>query len=350
MRYLRANPMILLLVVIVAALLLLVQQPERRSPSTRPASGAQTALYHRLQAAGLGGDELATVGALTLGYKQDLQPELRRRFQASGAAHILAVSGLHTGVLYFLLISLLTVGGRLRPMHENIVGRCAIGLSVIAAMWGYAWLTGMTPSVVRCVVMITMVEVGKMCYRRSLSLNTIAAAAVLILICRPEDLWSVSFQLSFAATAAIVVLARWAERYIHRSEWKETLAGKAGAWFVGIIIISLAAQAGTLPLTMYYFKQICNYFLLSNLIVMPISLFLLPFGLLTVALGGTGLGLLIGKATWALAWLMNHAVGWVESLPGSTTAVSITAPMVWLYYALLIAFCMSLYAFQRVKS
>ena len=115
----------------------------------------QVRLYHRLTEAGLEGDELATVGALTLGHKDDIDPEVKRHFQASGAAHVLAVSGLHTGIIYTLLIGLLTLGGRIRPRHENRFGRRTISLIIIAAMWGYAWLTGMTPSVVRAVLMVT---------------------------------------------------------------------------------------------------------------------------------------------------------------------------------------------------
>ena len=86
----------------------------------------QVRLYRRLAAAGLSGDELATTGALTLGYKDDIDPEIRRQFQASGAAHVLAVSGLHTGILYGLVLWLLTLGGRFKPLYENRLGRCVI--------------------------------------------------------------------------------------------------------------------------------------------------------------------------------------------------------------------------------
>ena len=124
----------------------------------------QKRLYGRLESAGLSGDELATTGALTLGYKEDLDPELKHHFQASGAAHVLAVSGLHTGIIYGLLLWFLTLGGRFKPSYENKTGRRLISIAIIAVMWGYAWLTGMTPSVVRAVVMVTIFEVGRMVY------------------------------------------------------------------------------------------------------------------------------------------------------------------------------------------
>lgn len=298
----------------------------------------QVRLYRRLEKAGLQGDELATTGALTLGYKDDIDPEVRRHFQASGAAHVLAVSGLHTGILYGLVLWFLTLGGRFKPLYENRAGRWAISGVVIAVMWGYAWLTGMTPSVVRAVTMVTIFEVGRMAYRQAFSLNTIAAAAILILAFRPTDLWSVSFQLSFAATAAIVIMAKECEKYIHSRTFDHTWYGRIFSWITGTVIISIAAQVGTLPLTMYYFGQISCYFLLTNLIVLPLATVLVPFGLVTMVAGGSWLGMMMGKITYGLAWAMNHSTGWIERLPGCTIAVHIGLGMVVVYYVFFILF------------
>ena len=295
----------------------------------------QKRLYNRLSEAGLVGDELATVGALTLGYKEDLDPALKRRFQTSGAAHVLAVSGLHTGIIYLLVISFLTLGGHIRPRYENQLGRCAISIVVIAVMWAYAWLTGMTPSVVRAVVMVTIVEVGRMLYKQGVSLNSIASAAVFILLVRPLDLWSVGFQLSFAATVAIALLARQCERYLHR---KETVGFKRTiyVWLLGTVIVSIAAQLGTLPLTIHYFSYVSTYFLLTNLIVLPLATLLVPCGLVSLLLGGSWIGVLFTKLTFGLSWLMNHSVGWIESLPGSTFPACADGGMVAIYYVLLL--------------
>ena len=330
----RAYPMVILLLPLVAAILFFVDRPPKYSP--RPAPNVlQERLYDRLRASGLEGDELATAGALTLGYKEELSKELRQHFQVSGAAHVLAVSGLHTGILYGVIVWLLTLGGRLRPMHENRIGRWALSLVVIAAMWGYAWLTGMTPSVVRAVVMVTIFEVGRMSYQRAFSLNTIAAAAFFILVARPTDLWSVSFQLSFAATAAIVSLPR----PLHKGG---EIVGKVGTFFGGIIMVSLAAQIGTLPITIHYFGQVSTYFLVTNLIVLPLATFLVPCGLISIALGGTAAGVLFSKMTFGFAWLMNHATGWIEQLPGSSFPAHADTGMVLLYYVLLALFLLFL--------
>ena len=299
-----------------------------------PRPPLQQRLYRRLAAAGLQGDELATTAALTLGYKEDLDPSLKHRFQASGAAHVLAVSGLHTGIIYALLLALLTLGGRYKPLFENRLHGAVLSLILIAALWCYAWLTGLTPSVVRCAVMLTIVEIGRMIRRPAVSLNTIAAAAVLILFVRPLDLWSIGFQLSFAATAAIVVLARDFEPMLRRLQWRGTM-GIVASWVIGLLIVSIAAQLGTLPITMGTFGQVSNYFLLTNLIVLPVTTLLVPCGLATVALGGCWLGRMIGYATYGLAWLMNHSVTWIESLPGSVTYVHSNGLMAALLYAAL---------------
>ena len=304
--------MVILLLPLVAAIFVCDHFYPLRKPwqKTEP-NATQTALYQRLADGGLSGDELATVGALTLGYKEDLNKALRRHFQASGAAHVLAVSGLHTGIIYVIL--------------------GAISLAIIGTMWGYAWLTGMTPSVVRAVVMVSLYELGKILRRNSPTLNTIAAAAVLILLVRPSDLWSVSFQLSFAATFAIVIMAN--------GEWARWRMPQVAKYVLGIIVVSLAAQLGTLPITMFYFKQVSCYFLLANLCVLPIATLLVPCGLISIALGGSVAGVYFSKITWSLAWLMNHSVAWIESLPGCTLPAHIDGTMVGVYYVLLLAFC-----------
>ena len=108
------------------------------------------------------------------------------------------------------------------------------------------------------------------------------------------------------------------------------------SWIAGTILISIAAQLGTIPITMYLFGQVSNYFLLTNLIVLPLASLLVPCGLASVALGGSSLGQLIGYLTSCLAWMMNHAVGWIESLPGSCSAVAISLPMVGLLYGAIV--------------
>lgn len=344
--------MVILLLPLVTAILLLVQPPPKYASPQSP-NAMQIAMYQRLSDAGLKENELATVAALTLGHKAALDKELRHHFQAAGAAHVLAVSGLHTGIIYALLLGIMTLGGYYKPLHDNKVVRRTISLIIIVAMWLYAWLTGMTPSVVRAVLMLSIFEFGRMAYRQALSLNTVAAAAVLILLVHPTDLWSVSFQLSFAATAAIIVVMTHIAPALQVFWPRHPFWTKSINVIVGTLLVTLAAQLGTLPITIYYFHQVSTYFLLTNCIVLPLATLLVPCGLISLALGGTLCGIWFTKITSALAWALNHSVGWIESLPcstfpahipsfSSTASAHTSLPFLALYYLLFILLCITL--------
>lgn len=302
--------------------------PQRFSPKQW-----QHSLQERYQRCGLEGKELATIAALTLGYKEDLDRKTTQSFQRAGAAHILAVSGLHTGIIYSILLSIFTLGGTFRPLYTQRVWRCGQSILIIAAMWGYAAITGMTPSVVRSVVMLTIVEIGRMLYRQSLSLNTVAAAAFLILIVRPLDLFSVSFQLSFSAVAALLVFVPGFVR-VHPTRWIRPMRLRTGArYVVDIVAVSLAAQLGTLPLALYYFGQCSNYFLLTNLLVIPLAWLIVVSAFAVLTIGG------IPYAGTAAVWicsqltqLLNTSVEWIEHLPGAVSEIRISLPMAILLY------------------
>ena len=320
---LRAYPMVILLLPLVAAILLFIDPPPKYPP--RPAPNAlQERLYGRLASAGLEGDELATVGALMLGYKEALRKELRQHFQVSGAAHVLAVSGLHTGILYGVIVWLLTLGGRFRPMHENRIGRRTLSLVIIAAMWGYAWLTGMTPSVVRAVVMVTLFEIGRMAYRQAFSLNTIAAAAFLILAARPTDLWSVSFQLSFAAMLFILALWRPVSEMVPKLHWT-----------IQLLAVSCVATLGTMPLIAYYFHRIALLGPLLSLVLIPMTTLIVYLTIATMILPIMPLGWLLN----GVVALQERILDFAGSIPGSMlTDIYPSIPVVAMMYgAMLVA-------------
>ena len=293
----------------------------------------QHRLYEQYRAWGIQGAELGTLSAITLGYKEDLDPDVLRSFQKSGAAHVLAVSGLHTGIIYAVLCWLLSAGGWLKPRYRQRVWRCVFSVLIIVALWGYALLTGMTPSVVRSVVMLTLFEVGSVLLRETISMNLLAATAFWVLVVRPTDLFSVSFQLSFAAVASILLFYPSFSRLFPvawiRNKWIRRVAN----YVAGILAVSLAAQLGTMPLTMYYFGQCSNYFLLTNLLVIPLA-WLVVVGAVVLLITGhipmVGVG--VARVVSGLTWLLNHSVGWVESLPGSVSVLRISMPMVWLLY------------------
>lgn len=274
----------------------------------------RTTLCERYRELGIAPDECATLEALTLGYREDLSRETKQSFQAAGAMHVLAVSGLHTGLLYGVLLWLLTIGGRRRPLYEDRWGMTLLHGTLIVLMFAYAALTGMSPSVCRSVAMIAVMSIGVIFRREAENLNTLAVAAFVILLFRPGDMYSLGFQLSFLAVAALILTRP-----------------------TNIVTVSLAAQLGTLPLCLHCFGQISNYFLLTNLIVLPLASGMMALALAFFTIGWIpGLGTILAHALGLLTWLMNSAVWWIESLPGSVTHVRITtAEMLCLYAAIL---------------
>ena len=277
-------------------------------------------LIQRYRDLGISGDELATLSALTLGYRDTLNRDIRDHFRRSGAAHILAVSGLHTGILYVILFSILTLGGLYQPLLHQNVQRWALHLSLILILWAYAFLTGMSASVVRSVTMFTILNIGLLLRRQAFSINTLAAAAIILLLFRPEDLYNVGFWLSFSAVAALILLAPHVKGY-----------------FSGLVVASIAAQLGTLPITLYCFGQISHYFLLTNLFIIPLvtGVFYLAIALLTFGFV-PGLGTLLAWLTTLLLRIIHWIVAFIATLPFATTTMHCTLPMMLLLYAAII--------------
>ena len=276
----------------------------------------------------LGSDkEYGTVAALTLGWRDDLDDDIRLAFQRAGAMHVLAVSGLHTGILMSVLWMLLTGFGKWRPLYEQRGRICLLYLTLCILLWLYAALTGWSPSVVRSVLMASIGALAVVTRRQAISINTIALAALIILTFRPSDLFAVGFQLSFAAVTAIILFTS-SELYIMLQPPTMNWWMKPIRWVVDLMLISLAAWLGTLPLTLLYYGQTATYFLMTNLIVIPAATVLVSLTLALLTIGwlpliGTALGWVV---KWA-AWSMNTAVGWIEHLPGSTLSFDISGWM-----------------------
>lgn len=302
--FLARNPATILCAALIAVILCghfcfgLFPVPRYQAPT---ANRWQAALVERYRSMGLTGDALGTVSALTLGYKGDLDRGVIQSFQRSGAAHVLAVSGLHTGLVYAMIVFLITLGKKIKPLYESTFWRALQSVLILLLLWGYAVLTGLSPSVVRSALMLSLVEIARFCARPPLTLNIVLFSAALILAFRPSDLFNVSFQLSYSAVISIVAFSPLFTQ--HRFD---------------LVWVSMAAQLGTIPFTLYYFHQLSNYFLLTNLIVLPLATILVPLGLATLVLGmvpylGTVLVWCLQKGTE----LMLIAVDWVQSLPGA---------------------------------
>ena len=249
-------------------------------------------------------DEFAVLAALTVGYKEELSEDIRETYSVSGASHVLALSGLHIGFLYMMLLFFL------KWLPGNAFGvRLFRAVVIITALWGFAFFTGLSPSVVRSVIMFSLLALSVLSRRTGISLNTLALTACIMLVVHPFWLFDVGFQLSFSAVAAILLLYPWLFRQLPVGN---SLLKKVWA----LMSVSLAAQIGTAPLVLLYFSRFPTHFLLTNLLVIPLVsgimyatvalLVLTPFPMLY-----TGCSVVVRSL---VDWL-NTMVRWVEHLP-----------------------------------
>lgn len=313
----------------------------QKGDDVRPLTWKQQALLLREQlvgryrAWGLEGDGLSVIAALTLGDKSELDAGLKQSYSVSGASHILALSGLHlnmvAGVLSLLLLFRLGRGW----------SRWARGLLIVSALWAYAYVTGLSGSVVRSAVMFTVFVAGRCLERDGLSLNTLSLAAFAMLLYEPFYLFDVGFQLSFLAVAGIVLFMPVFQRWMFLTRFR------ASRYVQELVWVSMAAQLGVAPLVIYYFDSFPSYFLFTNLVVVPLS----------------GIVLVVSLALWMVAWwpavhelmvallrfllrLMNEVVVGISHLPGASFGLSFSAFDVLLCYWVLAC----LLVFHHVRS
>jgi competence protein ComEC len=214
----------------------------------------------------------AFISAVTLGYKAYLTDDLKEAFRASGTAHILAVSGLHVGIIYLIFNSLLSFLGKKGRGHVIRLGL------IITLLWGYAFVAGMSSSVVRSVIMLTLYCLGKMQHRRGFTYNTLAATAFVILIFHPSSLFDVSFQMSFVAVFAILYFQPGLSVLY-------TPQNSVTRYIWNLLTVSTAAQLGVFPLVLYYFGMFPTYFFITNLLVVPIIGIILYAAVMLIAAG-----------------------------------------------------------------
>ncbi|HPE76574.1 MAG TPA: ComEC/Rec2 family competence protein [Draconibacterium sp.] len=211
--------------------------------------------------------EFEILSALTLGYKRELEPETKRVFSASGASHVLAVSGLHVGIVYYLIT--LFFGFLLYKKN----GRFVFMLISILTLWIYAFITGLSPSVMRAATMFSIFAIGENLNRRSNIYNLMAISAFILLLINPNNLFDIGFQLSYAAVFGIVFLQPKIEKLI-------LFRNKISRFFWMLFTVSVSAQIATFPITSYYFGQFPSYFWLTNIFIIPAVMALIPMGIL----------------------------------------------------------------------
>jgi competence protein ComEC len=281
--------------------------------------------------------EYSISSALVLGIKDEIDNAIRDAYAGTGTMHVLAVSGLHVGLIYGLLMLLFA------RFKRNSGERIGVAIILICILWLYAFVTGLSPSVLRAVVMLSMVALANAATKRQHTYNTLAFAAFIMLWYNPYFLLEVSFQLSFLAVLGIVYLQ---PRFYKLLQFRNWLADKVWMLFT----VSIAAQLATLPLGIYYFHQFPVYFFLANLLVVPVATLVLYLGVLSLAFSWLPyLGVLLFKTHSWLIWVMNEFNLFMTSLPNAIlSGISITELQVWLLYVFLF-FLLLFFAFKNIR-
>lgn len=271
------------------------------------------------------GDAHAVAAALTLGYREAVPESLRTAYQNTGAIHILAVSGLHVGLVYLALNSLLRLLPPLR--HRRLLEM----VGCLTGVWAFVAVTGLPPSAVRAGTMFSFFILGRAFFRQSNAFNTLAASAFCLLLIQPRLLFDVGFQLSYAAVAGIIAL----QPLLYRA-WFLPWAVPDYLW--KLLSVSIAAQVGTLPLSLFYFHQFPTYFWLSGLIAVPAAGVILGGGLLLLLLQALpGASAFLGSLLEELINCLNAAIDQIAALPGGQIKdLWLQAPLVAGYYLFLL--------------
>lgn len=243
-------------------------------------------------------DAYAVVAAMTLGDKSALTRDVKDVYSVTGASHVLALSGLHLGVIYALL-SLLIVGRRWQAVTQ---------LLLVMGIWAFVLLVGMPVSVVRSAVMLSVYALLSLGHRNRMSVNTLAFTAVVLLMFSPLSLFDVGFQMSFMAVFSILLWMPVA-RELFPEAWLQRHSVVRWVW--SLVAVSVAAQMGVAPLVAYYFGRFSTYFLLTNFIAIPAATLILYLAPVVLAMPSLAYILLY------VADLLDAVLSWVSLLPGA---------------------------------
>ncbi len=280
--------------------------------------------------------EYAIVNAMVLGVRDDLDADLYQSYSAAGAIHLLSVSGLHVGILFFVLTWLLK---RIAPSQQHSLWVAALKLIIL---WFYALTTGFSAPVLRSALMFSIL-IGAEVSRRPHSLpNTLGVSAFVILCFDPYALFSAGFQLSYLAVAGIGAwVPALGQRLTFRYRWQN--------WLWKLTVVAVVAQMITFPLGVFYFHQFPTYFLVANPVVMLLSEGLLPLAMATLALSWIPyLNDWLGWTLQKTAWLLNESVTRVGELPGAMwNGLWLSTTEMLLVYAIILAAVSCLLTRQR---
>ncbi len=282
-------------------------------------------------------NEFAVGAALILGHRSELSDEVTNAYSGTGAMHVLAVSGLHVGLVFLFLNFLF---GLFLPKSLQRIIRPIL---LLLGIWLFALLTGGSASVLRAATMFSFLIVGQATRRKSSVYNTLASSAFLLLCLNPYLIANVGFQLSYAALFGIV--------YFQPKIYKLWLIDNyLGDKIWALTTVSIAAQLTTFPISLYYFHQFPTLFWLSGVAVVPLATIILPVGIALLALQSVPfLGFVLGKAMFWLLWFMNSYIFLLQSLPGSLIeGVWIGFGVVLLLYLAIFSFSIA-FQFKKIR-
>ena len=249
-----------------------------------------------------GDKELGLAEALLIGYKDDLDQKLVQSYTNTGVVHIIAISGLHLGLIYWLLALLL------KPLKNRKKVKWLRPVLIITGLWLFSILAGAQPSILRSALMFTCIVLGESLSKKTSIYNTMAVSAFILLCINPYWLWDVGFQLSYAAVLSIIIFMRPIHNWFY-------IKNKALDFIWKLNAVTLAAQILTVPLSIYHFHQFPNYFILTNFVAVPLSSMILLGEIFLCAIAWMpAVALLAGKLLHWMIWLMNTWIERIESL------------------------------------
>ncbi len=258
-------------------------------------------ILHNLKKTGFATTELNVIAALILGQQQDISQEIIQDYQYAGAIHVLSVSGLHVGYL------LLFVTFLLKPLPKSKYGSIIKLTIIIIALWMFALIAGLSPSVVRSVTMFSFVAIGMHLKRRTNVFHTLLVSILIILLFQPSFILDVGFQLSYVALFFIL----WLQPLLSEI-W--TPKNKIVLYFWDIITVSFAAQIGALPLSIYYFHQFPGLFFITNLLILPGLGIIMALGVFVMILASFDcVPVLLSKLLEGSVKILNAIINWIAS-------------------------------------
>ncbi|MBR5707732.1 MAG: ComEC family competence protein [Bacteroidaceae bacterium] len=286
------------------------------------------AVIHKYQEWGLSGNALAVASAVSLGEKRALSDDLREVYSTSGVSHVLAVSGLHVGIMcWFLYLIFPAFFFRRAEWLRQFL--------VMVILWAYAYAIGLPVSITRTLIMFSIVAICRALERETSALNSLGIAAIIMLAAHPSSLFDMSFQLSFSAVFFIVLLTPiLLEIYEPRNP--------IGRYIWRVMVLSFSAQVGTVPIVMYHFSGFSTYVMLANLFVVPVMFVVVSLSMSLWIAGWFPMirGVLVAALTWLID-IMTSLLTLIAGLPYAQIELSLHRGwVIFVMYTVVILACL----------